>query len=198
MLTAVIVAVVVIVVLGALGAGVIALLARGWSRDVLAGKGFRTEPLSSDRIDDYLADKGAFTVTATREFAAPPAKVWDALQLTGTFSWLPLVNGIRYQDQTRREGALRTFDGTFFAVQERVVTLAPHRRMTTTGTRISLPVLVESFAQDHQLTETADGTALAWTIAFRPRIGAFLPLRWAAPFVRPFASYALKGLDTRL
>lgn len=196
--TAIIVAVTAIVILGALGAGVIALLMRGWTRDVLAGKGFRTQPVSSDRIDEYLADKATFTVTATREFAAPPAKVWDALQFNGTFSWLPMVNGIHYQDDARREGALRTFDGTLFAARERVVTLAPHKRITTNGTTISLPFVVKSFVQDQQLTETAKGTELAWTIAFRPRIGAFLPLRWAAPFVRPFVSYALGGLATRL
>ncbi|MFF2551513.1 SRPBCC family protein [Nocardia sp. NPDC058058] len=194
----IIIVLIVLVVLGAIGAGITALLLRRWTVAVLAGRGFETSPLTSAQIDEYLDDKGTFTVTATREFAVPPAKLWDALQLNGTFSWLPLVNGVRYHDEYRREGALRTIDCTLFAVRERVVIMTPGQRLTVSGTGISVPIAVKSCAEDYRLTATATGTELAWTIAFRPRIGSFLPLRWAAPFVRPFTTFALRGLASRL
>ncbi|WP_327145067.1 SRPBCC family protein [Nocardia sp. NBC_01327] len=193
----VIIVVAVIVVLGAIAGGITALLLRLWTKDVLADKGFEVRPITSAEVGEFL-DRATFTVTAGREFPFPPHKVWDALQLNGTFSWIPLINGIRYRDDYRREGALRSFDGLLFAVQERVIIMAPNQQLTVSGTTISIPFLIKAFAEDYRLTETADGTRLTWTIAFQPRIGSFLPLRWAAPFIRPFARFGLKGLASRI
>ncbi|WP_067706805.1 SRPBCC family protein [Nocardia yamanashiensis] len=185
-------------VLGAIGAGIAALIGRKWTKDVLAGRGFELRPLTAGNYDEFRTRGATFVVTAEREFPCPPSKVWDALQLNGTFSWIPLINGVRYRDDYRREGALRTLDGLLVAAEERVIVLAPHSRLTVTGTKISIPLLVRSFTEDYRLTETAGGTRLTWTIAGRPRVGAFLPLRWAAPFVRPFARFALRGLGARI
>lgn len=197
MLTIIIV-VAVLVVLGAIAAGITAFLLRGWAKGVLAGGGFTVDRLDAEQIDALLGERRAFVVTARREFPYPPHKIFDALQLNGTFSWIPLVNGIRYRDDYRREGALRTFDGTLFACEEKIVTMAPNRRLTATGTNLSIPFAVTAFAEDYQLTETEGGTVLAWTIAVRPRFGGFLPLRWAAPFIRPFLTLGIRGLTTRV
>ncbi|MEV6768504.1 SRPBCC family protein [Nocardia sp. NPDC051030] len=198
MLTVIVYVVVALVVIGAITGGITLYLLRTWIKAVLAGGGFDTRPLTAAQIDEYLAERGTFAVTAEREFPFPPHKVWDALQLNGTFSWIPLINGIRYRDDYRNEGAQRTFDGLLFAAEEKVITLTPGERLTVTGTKISLPFAIKSFAEDYRLTETATGTTLTWTIAFRPRIGSFLPLRWAAPFVRPFAKIGIRGLAARI
>ncbi|MGW4242348.1 SRPBCC family protein [Nocardia sp. NPDC004722] len=196
MLTIIIIAAV-IIVLGGIGAGIAALILRGWAKGVLAGGGFSVNPLTAAQLDGFLTD-AAFTVTARREFPYPAHKVWDALQLNGTFSWIPFVNGIRYRDDYRREGASRSFDGTLFACEEKIVTLTQNTRLAVTGTRISIPFLINAFAQDYRLAEHAGATTLTWTIAFSPRIGSFLPLRWAAPFVRPFMAIGIKGLAARI
>lgn len=198
MLTVILTIVAVLVVVGAIVGGIAAYLLRTWTKDVLTGGGFTVQPVSSEQVDEYLGDRGTFTVTTKRDFPFPPHKVWDALQLNGAFSWIPLINGMRYRDEYRREGATRSFDGMLFAAQEKVITMAPHRRLTVTGTKISIPLAVKSFAEDYQLTETADGTTLTWTIAVRPRIGSFLPLRWGAPFVRPFLAFGIRGLAARI
>lgn len=198
MIKTIVIIAIVLIVVGGIAAGITALLFRKWSRAVLSGGGFEVRPLTSGQVDEFLADRGTFTVTAVREFPFPAHKVWDALQLNGTFSWIPLINGIRYRDDYRREGALRGFDGLLFAAEERVVTMAPNTRLTVTGTRISIPFLVTGFAEDYRLTEHEGSTTLTWTIAARPRVGGFLPLHWAAPIVRPFASLGIKGLAARI
>lgn len=186
-----------LLVLGALGAGIAVFLLRGWATGVLAGGGFSVRPLTAEQLDPFLTD-ATFAVTVRREFPFPPHQVWDALQLDGTFSWIPLVNGIRYRDDYRREGASRSFDGLLFACEEKVVTMAQNTRLSVTGTRISIPFAIDAFAQDYRLAETAGGTALTWTIAFRPRLLTFLPLRWAAPFVKPFLALGIRGLAARI
>lgn len=197
-LTTIIVAAAVLLVLGGI-AGVIALsVLRSWTKKTLAGDGYDVQPITAEFVDQFLKEGASFVVTAEREFPYPPPKVWDALQLNGTFSWIPLINGVRYRDEYRREGAIRTFDGLLVAAEERVVTMAPGKRLSVTATKVSVPVLVKSFVEDYTLTETPAGTKLTWTIAFRPRFGAFLPLRWAAPFIRPFATIGIKGLAARI
>ncbi|MFI1916958.1 SRPBCC family protein [Nocardia sp. NPDC020380] len=198
MLTTLIIVVVALLVVGAIGAGIGALLLHNWTAAVQRGGGFKVQQVPAADLDEFLRTEATFAVTAQREFPYPPHKVWDALQLDGTFSWIPFVKGIRYRDTYLREGALRTFDGLLFGVEEKVIVQAPDRRLAVSGTRISLPVLVRSFAEDYQLRETPDGTLLTWTIAFRPRFFTFLPLRWGAPFVRPFARWGIRGLADRI
>ncbi|MEC3914625.1 SRPBCC family protein [Nocardia sp. CDC160] len=197
MSTTIIVIVAALIVLGVLAAGIAASVLRAWTTAVLAGGGFSVRPLSTEQLDPFLAD-ATFTVTARRQFPFPPHQVWDALQLDGTFSWIPLVNGIRYRDDHRREGAARSFDGLLFACAEKVVTVAQDKRLSVTGTRISIPFLIDAFAQDYRLDEADGGTILSWTIAFRPRVGGSLPLRWAAPFVKPVMTLSIKGLASRI
>ncbi|WP_067813126.1 SRPBCC family protein [Nocardia inohanensis] len=198
MLTTIIIIAAVLLVLGAIGAAIGALIARKWAGEVLAGKGFEVRPLTAANVDEFLEKDATFTVTVGREFPYPAHRVWDALQLDGMFSWIPLVNGVRYRDGDRRAGALRTLDGVLAAAEERVIAQDRNSRLTVTGTHISIPFLIRSFAEDYRLTETAGGTLLTWTIAARPRVGTFLPLHWAAPFARPFARLALKGLAARI
>lgn len=186
------------VVLAAVAGGVALLVLRAWTKQVLAGDGYGVRPVAAEFVDQFLREDASFVVTAELEFPYPPHKVWDALQLNGTFSWIPLINGIRYRDDYRREGAIRTFDGLLVAAEERVVIMAPGTRLSVTGTKVSVPVLIKSLVEDYTLLETPAGTKLTWTIAFLPRFGAFLPLRWTAPFVRPFATLAIKGLAARV
>ncbi|QLY34773.1 SRPBCC family protein [Nocardia huaxiensis] len=197
-MTAIVIVAAVVVILGGIAAGITLLVMRAWTKKVLAGEGYELQPVSSEFVDQFLSEGASFVVSAEREFPYPPQKVWDALQLNGTFSWIPLINGIRYRDDYRREGAMRTFDGLLVAAEERVVTMAPGSRLTVTGVKASVPVVLKSFIEDYRLAETENGTRLTWTLAFRPRFGAFVPLRWTAPFIRPFARIGIKGLAARI
>ncbi|NNH70944.1 SRPBCC family protein [Nocardia uniformis] len=198
-MTTILVVLFVLAVLGAIAGGIALLILRGWAKQVLDGNGFSATPVDATKVERFLAQEATFVVTVAREFTHPPDKVWQTLQLNGTFSWIPLFNGIRYAEDYRTEGALRTFDGLLAAVQEQVITAIPRRQLTLTATKVSVPLALKSLVEDYRLTETPSGTTtLRWTIAVRPRLGAFLPLRWAAPLARPFLAYGIKGLSTRL
>lgn len=185
----------VLVVLGAI-AGLIALVVlRARARKLLST---RAEPESETVLRTLLARRPTFEMTAVCRFDAPPDRVYDALT-EGAFSWFPLINGIRYQGTDRGVGALRTLDALLFASVEQVTHAEPGRRLTVAGIRTSVPLAVLTYRQDFRLAPTANGgTEVSWTVGGRPAIFAFLPASWAAPFVRPFARFALGRLSTRV
>ncbi|BDU05072.1 SRPBCC family protein [Nocardia cyriacigeorgica] len=185
----------VLLVAGAI-AGLIALVVlRVRARKLLSTT---TEPESESLLRTLQSRRPTFEMTVVCRFDAPPERVYDALG-EGAFSWLPLINGMRYQGSERGVGAMRTLDALLFASVEQVTRAEPGRRLTVVGVRTSVPLVVLTYQQDFRLEPTADGgTDVAWTVGGRPAIFAFLPASWAAPFVRPFARFALGRLSTRV
>ncbi|TLF73563.1 SRPBCC family protein [Nocardia cyriacigeorgica] len=185
----------VLVVAGAV-AGLIALaILRARVRKLLSA---RAEPESETLLDTLQSRRPTFEMTVVCRFHAPPERIYDALG-EGAFSWFPLINGIRYQRGERGVGAMRTLDALLFAAVEQVTRAEPGRRLTVVGVRTSVPLVVLTYQQDFRLEPTADGgTDVSWTVGGRPAIFAFLPASWVAPFVRPFARFALGRLSTRV
>ncbi|NEW29498.1 SRPBCC family protein [Nocardia cyriacigeorgica] len=185
----------VLVAVGAI-AGLIALIVlRARARKLLSAE---IEPESETLLRTLRSRRPTFEMTVVRRFEAPTERVYDALG-EGAFSWFPLIGGVRYQGRERGVGAVRTLDALLFAAAEQVVRAEPGRRLTVVGVRTSVPLVVLTYQQDFRLEPTADGgTEVSWTVGGRPAIFAFLPASWAAPFVRPFARFALGRLSTRV
>ncbi|GAB20114.1 hypothetical protein GOEFS_106_00100 [Gordonia effusa NBRC 100432] len=197
-MTALIIVGVVVVVLGGL-AGLLALyLLRKWAKQVLNGGGSLLKPVPASEVDDFFATKASFVVSSERTFNHTPDKVWAALNSNGVFSWIPLIDGIRYTSDSRGVGAARLFDGKLVAAAEEVTRWDENQRLTVQGTRTSVPIVIKSFAEEYVLTPTGSGTTVTWTIAAQPKFGGILPLKLAAPFIRPFMKAGIRGLETRV
>ncbi|MEU8898807.1 SRPBCC family protein [Nocardia sp. NPDC048505] len=154
-------------------------------------------PVDERTIQTREARRPTFTMTVTRRFAAPPEQVWSTLE-AGAFGGIPIVDGVRYRDDERAPGTVRTLDLLLFAAAEQVTRRIPATRLSVAGIETSIPLLVDSYLQDFQLRETSQGgTDLTWTVAGRPAIFAFVPLSWTAVFIRPFARIVLGQLAAR-
>ena len=185
---------------GGIGGLITLLLLRRWTKAVLSGGGSPVKPITSEKAADFFDRKASsFVVTTERDFAHSPDLVFAALDNDGLFSWIPFVDGIRYNNGSRGVGTTRTFDSKLFATAERVVSYEAGHKITLTGDRVSIPIVVKSFAQEYKVTPNGNGgTALKWTIAAHPRLGGLIPLRVCAPIVRPFAKAGIRGLDSRI
>lgn len=181
-------------------AGLVALIvSRRWVKALLAGGGNPLEPVSAKALRGFVDGKAAFVVTAEHTFDAPRDRVWAALDTNGLFSWLPLVNGMRYRDDNRAVGTTRVFDGLLVAGEERVIAREEGHRLALTATKSSVPFVMKSLTEEYELHGNGSGdTTLTWTLAVRPRFGALLPLQLFVPLARPVARWSLRGLSTRI
>ncbi|MFD5177638.1 SRPBCC family protein [Nocardia sp. NPDC058379] len=148
-------------------------------------------PVDDPTIRLLESRRPTFQMTVEQYFPAMPWEVWSALE-DGAFTWIPMIDGVSYRDQARGPGTVRTLDAIVFAAAEQVTRRDPHTRLSVAAVKTSIPLFVESYTMDFQLTETPDGaTLLRWTIAGRPAVFAFVPLSWTAPFLRPFVQVVL-------
>ncbi|MFD6155363.1 SRPBCC family protein [Nocardia sp. NPDC060256] len=188
----------VLVVLALAGAATLVVL-RHWTKATLAGGGTALKPISAGKLRHFVDNKAAFVVTAERTFDAAPDRVWAALDTNGLFSWLPLINGMRYRDQGHTVGATRVFDGLLVAGAEQVVAREEGHRLALTATTSSVPFVMKSIVEEYALSPTDSGaTTLTWTLAAQPRFGWLLPYQLFAPLARPLARWSLGGLATRI
>lgn len=188
-----------LIVLGAVAGLVALIVSRRWTKALLAGGGTPLKPIHAGTLRTFVDDKAAFVVTAERTFDASPERVWAALDTNGLFSWLPLINGMRYPNGARSVGATRVFDGLLVAGEEQVIAREEGHRLALTATKSSVPFVMKSIAEEYVVSATDSGdTTLTWTLAAHPRFGRLLPLRMFAPLARPVARWSLGGLSTRL
>ncbi|MBW0271641.1 hypothetical protein ATM97_12860 [Nocardia sp. MH4] len=153
--------------------------------------GTEIPPVDDQAILLIETRRPTFRMTVEQHFPALPWEVWSALE-DGAFTWIPMIEGVTYRDQRRGPGTVRTLDGIVFAAAEQVTRRDPHTWLSVAGIKTSIPLLIESYTMDFDLTETSDGTTvLRWTIAGRPAIFAFLRLSWTALFLRPFVRVVL-------
>ncbi|MFI9405478.1 SRPBCC family protein [Nocardia sp. NPDC052316] len=169
------------------------------AKTAIAGGGSSLTPVRADKLQRFVENTAGFVVTTAHTFDASPERVWAALDTNGFFSWLPLINGMRYPDQDRGVGATRVFDGFLVAGAEQVVAREEGHRLALTATTSSVPFAVKSIAEEYVLSPTDSGaTTLTWTLAAQPRLGWLLPYQLFAPLARPFARWSLRGLASRL
>ncbi|MEJ9077720.1 SRPBCC family protein [Gordonia malaquae] len=131
-------------------------------------------------------DESAFSVTASVEVAADPAAVWSQVADGPTVSLGPIFRGPEVR------GDQRTFRGLVSA-NSRVVEMSAQGGLVAVGTGISIPFVVGAFAERVAVSAGSGlGSRIEYTFALEPRMFRFIPLRWAAVFVRPVMSAAIK------
>ncbi|MCD2144977.1 SRPBCC family protein [Gordonia paraffinivorans] len=199
MVVAIVVVAIVAVLGGLVGLLVLRILARGEN----AHHRSRTAELSARDIPDYFDSTARFAVTATARVRTAPEDAFIALADGRHLESIPFVAGstpIRARGQVGpvQVGEGRRIDTLVAALGERIVRAEPGRILVLTGTGVSIPMVLESFGERYTIDEIGDDLVdVSWTIAGTPRFIGFLPLRWAAPFLRPFLGFFLQRGLTR-
>ncbi|ADG98498.1 Polyketide cyclase/dehydrase [Segniliparus rotundus DSM 44985] len=176
-------------------AALAALLARGGPAS--SGR-FLVQRVDRPDVDRYFAKRAMFSTTVRLVLPLGPEKVWRALMADEFLSWLPTVRGHTYRSDSREEGARRTLRTFFVALEEQFVVVEPEKTLVYSIIGSSLPGL-RDLTERFVLEPVADGgTQLEWTTGFSLVLLWWLPVRWTAPFVRPFLKLALSGLRHRI
>lgn len=147
-------------------------------------------------VDDGFFEQAPLVIRSTVDFAASPAEVWEALGSDRMWSWLPVLDQLRWvSPRPLAEGAVRTLRvAHLFTIEERFYRWEEPQRATFHVTSSSRPVL-RALAEDFLLEPTPAGTRLTWTMALEPRLpfprllGRLLSL-----LLRPGNTWAIGGL----
>jgi Polyketide cyclase / dehydrase and lipid transport len=147
-------------------------------------------------VDDSFFEQAPLVVKSTVDFDASPAAVWEALGSDRMWSWLPVLDQLRWlSPRPLTEGAVRTLRvAHLFTIEEHFYRWDEPRRATFHVTSSTRPVL-RALAEDFLLEPTSTGTRLTWTMALEPR----LPLprmlgRLLSLLLRPGNTWAIGGL----
>ena len=177
---------------GVIGAPLLAYaLASGGPRS--SGR-FRVKPVAQAHLGIFVDSVASFSVTSQVAFPQSPEQLWKALLDERAYSWVPFMKGVAYLDNQQSVGSRRAVLGTFVVVQEQIVALEEDKRIAFSVTGASLYGLAAG-VQEYIITPTAKGgSLLTWTVAGSPKFVGFLPLRFTAPFVRPFLKRSMKGI----
>lgn len=148
------------------------------------------------RVDDQFLKTAPIVVTATVDLDAPPAAVFEALGSDEMWSWMPILDRLRWvTPRPLGEGAVRTLRiGRFVEVEEEFYRWEEGRRATFCVTSASRPAL-KALAEDFLLEPTSRGTRLTWVMALDPggrhtaKIGKVL-----GPLLAPGNTFAIGGI----
>jgi len=136
-------------------------------------------------------------IPVTVELDAPPAAVWEALGSDEMWSWLPILDRLRWLTaRPHRQGAVRVLRiARLFTVEEHFYRWEEGRRATFHVTSATRPVL-DALAEDFLLEPLpSGGTRLTWTMAVAPKLpGARLVGRLLAPLLAPGNRLAIAGI----
>ncbi|MBA0046366.1 SRPBCC family protein [Mycobacterium sp. NPDC050853] len=159
---------------------------------------FNLTTVSADQLPEYLASGASFAISVQRDFPNPPDQVFKALLDERFMSWVPLTKGVDYAGTASREvGTKRAFVNTFAVLAEQIVVNEPNQRLGVTITGFSVPLVLDSAAEIFEVTANGQGgTRLTWNVGGTPKWVGWLPLRWAAPFVRPVAKWQIGKLSS--
>lgn len=129
-----------------------------------------------------------------------PAEVWEVLGSERMWSWLPLIDRVRWLSPCPlRAGAIRQLRlARAVMLDEEFYRWDDERRATFYVKSASRPLL-RALAEDFVLEPTAaGGTRLTWTMAVEPNLPRVRWLRWLAPLLRPGNALALRGIRREL
>ncbi|MEV0078473.1 SRPBCC family protein [Nocardia neocaledoniensis] len=141
-------------------------------------------PFALRESDDAFLATAPHRYVHVVELTASPRAVWAALVADDALvSWSAAVTGMRWTSRPPQGvGATRVVTlGGVAALTERFYRWEDERRMTFTVDAASVPGL-RRFAEDLELTPTANGTTLTWTFAveggpaLRPLLGLSGPV----------------------
>ncbi len=189
----------VIGVLAALGVAGIAGLVVLWGTAGNPGRSAVRKEIPADSVDRYITRGASFAIVLTVNTPLSRREVWDRIVGVEYMSSLPLLSGPTWSGDAVIPGAtvpvcaVRTMSGTLLSVTERVTHVEQESELTLTGTALSLPLVISSFAERWTLTDGPRGTLIVtWAIAGSPRWVGWLPWRWAVPLMRPILGFVLR------
>lgn len=148
-------------------------------------------------VDDSFFEQAPIVIESTVELDASPTEVWEALGSDRMWSWLPVLDQLRWlSPRPLAEGAVRTLRvAHLFTIEEHFYRWEEPRRATFHVTRSTRPTL-HALAEDFLLEPTPNGgTRLTWTMALEPRPSIPRPLgRLLSLLLRPGNTWAIGGL----
>lgn len=182
----------------ALGVLVIAgvLVVRGLASGSGAAGRASVDELRTTEIADYFDRTAKFAATGSITVPNAADKDLYGIFVSGDYlSWMPLVEGPKLERAPQAAGDWRTTYLFVVTLRERAVLTVPGRELVFSGTGLSIPMIVASFAERYTFTPTADGgVTIDWTVAGTPKWIGFLPLRWAAFLFAPLLKFVLRGV----
>jgi hypothetical protein len=146
-------------------------------------------------VDDGFFQTAPLVIPVTVELDATPAEVWEALGSDRMWSWLPLLDQLRWlTSRPLGQGAVRVLRvARLFSIEEHFYRWEEGRRATFHVTSSTRPVL-RALAEDFVLEPTATGTRLTWTMAVEPKLPGTRLLRWLVPLLKPGNKLAIAGI----
>lgn len=148
-------------------------------------------------VDDSFFETAPLVIPVTVELAAAPAQVWEALGSDRMWSWLPLLDRLRWlTPRPLTQGAVRVLRvARLFTIEEHFYRWEDERRATFHVTSSTRPVL-DALAEDFVLEPLpGGGTRLTWTMAVAPKPA--VP-GWLAgllvPLLKPGNKLAIAGI----
>jgi hypothetical protein len=148
-------------------------------------------------VDDSFFETAPLVIPATVELDAPPAAVWEALGSDEMWSWLPVLDRLRWlTPRPLTQGAVRVLRiARLFTVEEHFYRWEEERRATFHVVSATRPLL-DALAEDFVLEPTpTGGTRLTWTMALAPKpavpgwLGKLL-----VPLLAPGNKFAIGGI----
>jgi len=122
-------------------------------------------------VDDSFFETAPLVIPVTVELPAPPDAVWAALGSDEMWSWLPLLDRLRWlTPRPLARGAVRVLRvARLFSIEEHFYRWEEGRRATFHVVSSTRPV-IDALAEDFVLEPTATGTRLTWTMAVEPKL----------------------------
>jgi Polyketide cyclase / dehydrase and lipid transport len=148
-------------------------------------------------VDDSFFETAPLVIPVTVELDAPPAAVWEALGSDRMWSWLPVLDRLRWLSaRPLSEGAVRVLRiARLSTIEEHFYRWEDERRATFHVVSQTRPLL-DALAEDFVLEPTAGGgTRLTWTMAVAPKlpVPAWLA-RLLVPLLAPGNRIAIGGI----
>ncbi len=146
-------------------------------------------------VDDSFFATAPLVIPVTVELDATPGEVWEALGSDRMWSWLPVLDQLRWlTPRPLTQGAVRVLRvARLFSIEEHFYRWEDERRATFHVTSSTRPVL-NALAEDFVLEPTATGTRLTWTMAVEPKLPGAGLLRWLVPLLKPGNKLAISGI----
>lgn len=153
-------------------------------------------PHAVRRVDEQFLTTAPVVVRATVDLDASPAAVFEALGSDRMWSWMPILDRLRWiTPRPLGAGSVRTLRiAKLVEVEEDFFRWEENRRATFCVTSASRPAL-KALAEDFELEPTSRGTRLTWTMALDPGLpGAKVLGKVLGPLLAPGNRFAIGGI----
>lgn len=154
-----------------------------------------TKPYPVRPVDDSFFETAPLVIPVSVDLEASPAEVWEALGSDRMWSWLPVLDQLRWlTPRPHEQGAVRVLRVLRLAtIEEHFYRWEAERRATFHVTSATRPLL-DALAEDFVLEPTATGTRLTWIMAVGPKLPGARFLRFLVPLLKPGNKLALAGI----